>query len=180
MLDSDRERLIGLLRIHFTAASEGDLLLAWKDLRRFALNIAECAIEEHRRERGAAAWRPDLNRLKSLAWEKHSAKKREEAKHERIIDFCRKSYAADHAFYGLNDRAYLTLHFRRSWEAVQMNPTADAKSKQQVRALIMNHATTAFEELGDTNAIAIETARDVVDLEPGQKIAFDPLRSVAP
>lgn len=171
MYDNDKLTLMVTLKEHFSKATDGDAELMWQDLRGYDLADAKRAIEEHRREKGAQAWRPDLKRLRQLAAEFRNARRRNTYANERIIDVVRRAAGmkGDTRYAGMGDVPALTLHFAGAWERVKED-AQDDRGRYFIRAMIFSHAMRGFSEVGLTDTEAEEVARECVDLAKGEKI----------
>ena len=171
MYENDRLTLMVALKEHFSKATDGDAELMWQDLRGYDLADAKKAIEEHRREKGAQAWRPDLKRVRQLAAGFRNAKRRSNYANERIIDGVRREAGmkGDTRFVGVPDVAALTTHFAGAWDRVKEDADNE-QGRTSIRALIFNHAKRGFAEVGMTDTEAEELARECVDIARGERI----------
>lgn len=171
MYENDKLTLMVTLKEHFSKATDGDAELMWQDLRTYDLPDARKAIEEHRREKGAQAWRPDLKRLRQLAAQYRNERKRTSYANERVIDGVRRDagMSGDTRYVGMGDVAALTLHFVGAWDRVREDADND-QGRTSIRALIFNHAKRGFTEVGLTATEAEELARDCVGIAKGEKI----------
>lgn len=159
------------IREHFSKATDGDCNLIWEDVKGYELADAKKAIEEHHREKGAQAWRPDPKRIKQLCAGYRNARLRAQSKEEKVVDWLKRTArkSGDSRFEGLGDVAALMLHFSECWTDVAAQDV-DERGRQGIRAMILNHATRAFGEVGLSDDEAAEMARGIVELKDGQRI----------
>jgi hypothetical protein len=187
MLDTSKTDVFRLIKEHFSKATDGDGPLVWDSVKGLDYRDAERAIKEHRREKGAQAWRPDINRISFLAHTYHRDRQHSKFKTERIVDAVRR-YALNHGDTRFEVKAYATdrdqlqddvrvlmVHFTDSWAQVQASELATPFGKQGARAYLLNHARRAFTEIGMSERDVEEYARNCVGLEPGEVLN---LRSV--
>ncbi len=171
MYESDKLTLMVSMREHFNKATDGDGEILWMDLRGYDLADAKKAIEEHRREKGAQAWRPDPKRVKQLAAEYRNTRRRKNYANERIIDGVRRDAGmnGDQRYVDVGDVPALLLHFADAWNVVKAQADTD-HGRMSIRALIFNHAKRGFAEVGLSDTEAEEMARDCVELSKGERI----------
>jgi hypothetical protein len=170
MYEHEKLNLMVAMKEHFNKATDGDGEILWADLKFYDLADAKRAIEEHRREKGAQAWRPDPARVKSLAAKYRNDRRRANYADERIIDSVRKTAVinGDTSLCG-DDVAGLTLHFSRCWAETKKKANTD-HGRNSIRALIFNHAKHGFGEVGLSQSEAEGLARDCVELANGERI----------
>src|SRR4051812_824743 len=94
-MESTQEvNILCLVREHFSKATDGDGQLVWGDVKGFGFEDAKPAIIEHRREKGAQAWRPDPRRVKALAATYFRDRQRERWDSETLIGYLRRTDTA--------------------------------------------------------------------------------------
>lgn len=67
MQENEKLRFLMSVREHFHIATDADGEMLWRDLRRYPLAVAKGALEEHHRECGREAFRPDVRRVAEIA-----------------------------------------------------------------------------------------------------------------
>ncbi len=89
---------------------------------------------------------------------------------DRIIDSVRRTAHQhnDHHFDGLDDPTVLFEHFSQAWESAKV--ITNEQARNSARSLIFAHAKTAFYQVGLSDEMVNEMARDCVDLGPMEKI----------
>ncbi len=168
MLDSDQTEILLVLKDHFPKATDADGPLVWDAVKGYGLDDAIRAVKEHRIEQGKIVTRPDVRRVRTLA-ATYYRERHPTTGHQTIWQAL---HAADpFSFDGKNRIADLMLHFGNAWQTVKRDAT-DERGKSGARATIRYHAHMAFEQEGMTSHDAEVTARDVVELAPGEKVVL--------
>jgi hypothetical protein len=167
MMLNDKPAILGLLKDCFSKATDGDGQLVWDDVKGYALADAERAIKEHRREKGAQAWRPDINRIRSLAAMYHNNRARDNFRQTRVVDDIRRAFPQ--GTHNVPDCVVIVNYFASAWLELQQSGATE-HGRESVRALIMNHCRNALTQVGIIPTDADEQAREVVELAPGEKI----------
>ena len=165
---SDQAEVCSLVKEHFSKATDGDALLVWDAVKGYDLADARHALIQHRKERGAAAWRPDINRVKGLAHGRYRERGRVRLGSLRIVDEIRQmspgKYPPDMA-----DIAVILEHFGRAWGDVEAD-AQEGVGRTAMRVYILAACRRALGECGVSEAEADAEARTIVGLEPGEKV----------
>lgn len=159
--------VIDLLRQHFSKVTPGDADLVWKGVRGYSFEDSQRAIEEHHRERGAQAYRPDVKRISALAANYYRSRTSRGGREIRIVDFIRQSSKLNTS--RIKDADLIQRHFGECWGAVKSREPHD-EGTSIARAYVMRHATDALTQIGWSHKEADECAHIIVGLEPGEKI----------
>ncbi len=166
MRDSDQTEILLVLKDHFPKATDADGPLVWDAVKGYGLDDAIRAVKEHRIEQGKIVTRPDVRRVRTLA-ATYYRERHPTTGHQTIWQAL---HAADpFSFDGKNRIADLMLHFSNAWEVVKRDVRED-RGRAGARAFIRYHACMAFSQEGMTPADAEATARDCVELKPGEAI----------
>jgi hypothetical protein len=164
---NDEQKFPGLLRQHFNGASAGDAKLVWDAVKGYSFDDAERAIIEHRKERGASAYRPDVKRIGALCAGYYRSRKSIARGLVKVVDELRQ---LDRIGYtGVSDIEVINTHFKRTWRELSQS-NADPKGIAIMRAYMMSAARAAIYELGYSASEADDAAHDLVGLQPGEKI----------
>ena len=169
---------------HFSKSTDADCRIVWEDVKGYGFEDAERAITEHRREKGAQAWRPDPRRIKSLAASYYRERQRTRWNAVRTVDHLRRENPSAELLAGLPDLEAIEAHFTHAWGLVEHESEPDSIGRNAARAFILLGARHVFEEIGVERAEADRRARECVDLMPGEKIPhralFKPLPGPPP
>lgn len=169
MLEQDQSKIVAAMREHFSKATDGDASLLWEEVKGESAADAQKAIKEHRMEKGAQAYRPDIRRVRSLATSYRLTRQRANSKEQKIIDWLRLGSKASE-YRGMDRVATLTLHFGDCWRILEGDKSIDDYGRQMSRAFILSHARHGFVEIGLSAEDAESCAREAVCLSPGESI----------
>lgn len=160
MYDHDEAEVCSILKDHFPKATDSDASLVWDRVKGYGLPDARSAIEKHRLERGSIIGRPDVARIVTLAAAAYNAGRpvhRERTIREAVIG------------HSTNPIGDLMSHFAKAWELVKRD-CSDPRGRAGARALILRHASMAFQQEGLSADEAEREARCIVELAEGERI----------
>lgn len=159
--------IMALVKEHFSSATDGDAKLIWQDVRGLAFDDAHRAVIEHRREKSDNPWRPNIERIKVIAFGHHRNRRREISAEVRTIDYIRREKLP--GCECAEGRDAIMMHFGTAWAGVCQS-NADPRGKVLAQAFILSHCRTSLRQIGISEKEADDIARDCVDLRSGQKI----------
>jgi hypothetical protein len=169
MSEDDKVMILRLVKDYFSSATDSDALLVWGYVRGYDRRDAVRAVEEHRLEKGADAWRPDPKRVKAIAHGYHLHRRREFHAAQRVVDYLRRQPESAELLHGLPDPEAVEAHYTLVWSELT---TADVNDtgRKAMRFLAYANARHAFSELGLDRDESDRRARDCVGLLPGEVI----------
>lgn len=176
MLLSEKGFILTLVKEHFHKATDGDGSLVWESVKGLDIQDAEKAIVDHRLEKGAVAYRPDVRRISQLGHANRNERLRQNYRHEKVVEFVQRQARqnGDSRFEG-EPVAALLLHFSEAWGVVKDQQGTSEYGTTGARAYILSHARKAFTEIGMDEKAAIDHARQCVELAAGETITMNPL-----
>lgn len=174
MDDFHKVAVMGAVLEHFHKATDADARITWDDVKGYGYEDAQRAIEEHRREKGSQAWRPDPRRIKALAASYYRERQRDRWDAERTIDYLRRQPESARMLHGLPDAEAIEAHYTTAWGMVESS-TEEGIGRNVARSYILGGARQAFVQIGLNDAEAERRARECVELSPGEKIPRSPL-----
>lgn len=151
---------------HFSKATDADLRLIWDRVKGYSLDDAIKAIEQHRIEKGSQAYRPDIQRIASLAANSFRNRQTATRPKQRIVDILR----GNNPYAAADDADVIQQHYSECWRDVEGLGDPSLPGSAIARAYIMNGARSALIEIGWEHAEADRMAHLIVGLEPGVKI----------
>lgn len=167
------EEIMAMVKTHFSKATDGDAQLVWEDVRGCDFDDAHKAILAHRREKSAQPWRPDIQRIKVLAFNAMHTRRQAASKQIRVIDFIRQ---IDRGVCDMEAKDAIIHHFAKSWATVEAgnprkgNEPFDPRGVLIARAYIRAHCRQALIEVETEKDEAETIASDCIGLQPNEKL----------
>lgn len=164
MESSQQTNVLCLVRENFSKATDEDGRLVWDRVKGYGFDDAREAIREHRVEKGAQAWRPDIRRIASIAAARHNGRMRDRHAARPV----HKQIAQDRPdLADLDAASRVVTFFEEAWEHAKEAAAPDLA--WAARAMIFAHCRRALQEANVEDADVL--ARATVEAGPGERLA---------
>lgn len=169
MEETCKVKILALVKDHFSKATDSDGLIVWDDVKGYGYDDARRAIEDHRREKGSMAYRPDPRRVRALAATYHRERVRKASARVRVIDWIRREDDHRATLHDLADAEAIVAKYRMAYDNLVASE-CDPIGFGIARAYIRSHAAAALREIGVPDADVIRDSGFCAGLEPGERL----------
>lgn len=169
MNQNDLQQFFEALKQHYPNVTAGDLELVGQAMHGLSYEQSMAALRSIRMSE-KMAYRPSIPRFSERANQMREASRPPGQRFSRhIVSFIRYSSDSKDRVKIEDDIRAIEIHFKRAWATVQAECN-DETALYAGRRMILGHCRWACIEIGWSDADALEFARAVVDLKPGEAI----------